>query len=149
MARKIYSAANRGPRVSIDCGSESRTKQSMGDECDINLIMAKYVKTGHLEHVNAHGASYDFASGISYHEAITLVTEADQMFSELPAQTRGRFANDPAGFLDFVQDPANEAEMKEMGLLVAEPTEEAILPEAPVTPDPPVEPEEAAEAVEA
>ncbi len=148
MGRKIYSAANRGPRVQIDCGSESRTKQSMGDECDINLIMAKYVKTGHLSHVNNHGASYDFASGVSYHEAITLVTEADQMFAELPAQTRGRFANDPAGFLDFVQDPANEAEMREMGLLAPETTEEAVEPVVPpLVADPPGSPEEAAEAV--
>ncbi len=145
----LRSAANLGPRVQIDfSGEKSRAKQSMGAECDINLIMKKYIKTGAVRHVNRFGGSYDFASSIEYHEAMNLVTEADQMFSQLPAEMRGRFLNDPAGFLDFVQNPESEEEMREMGLLASQPTEEALEPVvAPPVVSPPVSPDEASEAV--
>ena len=36
----------------------SLTKQSFTKECDINNIMKKYQKTGAIDHVNKHEASY-------------------------------------------------------------------------------------------
>ncbi len=52
--RSIYSTR---ARVQLEFAKTGRTKQSMRDECDINLIMKKYQKTGAIAHVNRHGAN--------------------------------------------------------------------------------------------
>jgi len=94
----------------------SLTKQSFTKECDINNIMAKYQKTGAIEHVNKHEASYGFATSIDFQEALEIIRTGQTMFDELPSSIRTKFDNDPAKFLDFVQDENNQAEMVELGL---------------------------------
>ncbi len=114
---EIRSAVNLGPRVRLDFeGVVGRTKLSMQKECDINQIMAKYQKTGLIDHFAKHGGDYGFASAVSLHEAMNIVTKAEQMFDDLPSKARSRFEGDPARFLEFVQNPANQQEMFELGL---------------------------------
>ena len=49
------------------------------------------------------------------------------MFEELPSQIRKKFNNDPAQFLDFVQNENNKDALYEMGLALAPiPIEEEI-----------------------
>jgi len=122
----VFSRFKLPPRVRLTCVGPGRTRQSMRDECDINLIMAKYTKTGFIDHLSRHGESYGFATGVSFHEAMNVVTKADQMFDDLPAVARNRFHGDPAEFLDFVQDASNFDEMVELGLAPAR----KVLPEA-------------------
>ncbi len=107
-----------GPKekCQITFGKKTRTKQAMKEECDINMIMAKYQKTGAVTHVNEHGADYGFASGLSFQESMNLVIKAQNMFEELPSSIREKFANSPGRFLDFVQDPENADELVELGL---------------------------------
>jgi len=107
-------------RVRISFPKNGRTKQSFKDECDINLIMAKYQKTGAITHVNKYGANYEFATSIDFTEAMQLVVTAQEMFNGLPSSIRTRFENDPAEFLDFVQDANNVPEMRKMGLIAPE-----------------------------
>jgi len=95
---------------------QSLTKQSFTAECDINNIMRKYQKTGAIEHVNKHEASYGFATSLDFQGALETVTRGQTMFDELPSSIRTKFDNDPAKFLDFVQDKNNLEEMQEMGL---------------------------------
>ncbi len=123
---KAFSRFDMGPRVRITCGGDGRTKQSQAAECDINLIMAKYAKTGLIDHFSKHGAEYGFADAITFHEAMNVVSRGNSMFEDLPAEARQRFV-DPAGFLDFVQDPENQGELFKLGL-----ADKA--PEKPVTP---------------
>ncbi len=111
-------------KVRITFPKTGRTKQSFAYECEINNIMAKYQKTGAIAHVNQHAENYDFASSLDFADAMRLVVTAQDMFNGLPSSIRSRFANDPAQFLDFVQDADNEAEMKEMGLIEQEQTPE-------------------------
>lgn len=113
----IYRTAY-GPRTksTIEFEKTGRTKQAHKDETDINLIMAKYVKTGVLEHANKHAGSYGFASSADFKESLEIIQTAQEMFDELPSQIRTKFENNPADFLDFVQDPANATEMYELGL---------------------------------
>lgn len=83
----------------------SRTQQSFKDETNINNIMAKYQKTGLLDHINEHGASYgDQPSADDYHEAMNRVASTKSMFEELPSSTREQFDNDPSKFLEYVSD---------------------------------------------
>lgn len=113
-----------GPKskVSLSFPAQGRTKQSFKDECDINVIMGRYMKTGVLNFVNRFAPQYSDVSGIDYQEAMFTVAQARSMFQQLPAQIRDQFRNDPAQFLDFVHDPANAAEMAQMGLLTPEAT---------------------------
>lgn len=94
----------------------SLTKQSFTKECDINTILAKYQKTGAIDHVNKHEASYGFATSLGFQEALELVAKGQKMFEELPSTIRTKFENDPGKFLDFVQNPENIKEMQELGL---------------------------------
>ncbi len=94
----------------------SLTKQSFTKECDINNIMAKYQKTGAIDHVNKHEASYGFATSHDFQSALETIRTGQTMFDELPSSIRTKFENDPAKFLDFVQDNKNQAEMVELGL---------------------------------
>lgn len=97
----------------------SMTHQCFTDECDINNIMAKYERTGLLEHVNRHQGQYgEFIDAPSYQEAQNLIIEANNMFMEIPAAVRAKFENSPAKFLEFVQDPNNLPEMYELGLAI-------------------------------
>ncbi len=113
---EIHSAANLGPRVQSVPKGFSRTKQSFREESEIRNIMARYVKTGIIDHFNRHGGEYGFATSVSFHEAMNVVTKADQMFSDLPAEVRRRFGGDPGDFLEFVQNPENQEEMFRLGL---------------------------------
>jgi len=108
-----------GPKERLgDIGDlgESLTKQSFTSECDINNIMAKYQKTGALDHVNKNEASYGFATSEDFQSALEIIRTGQTMFDELPSSIRTKFDNDPAKFLDFVQDNKNQAEMVELGL---------------------------------
>ena len=116
-------------RVQTVPEGESLTEQSHKKECDINNIMRKYQKTGAITHQNKHEAEYGFATGQTFLDAMLTVTKGQQMFDELPSSIRNKFYNDPAQFLDFVQDPANKQELMEMGL-----TEES-----DPTPTPPID----------
>ncbi len=112
----IRNALSRGLRVQVVFQGTGRTRQSSRDECDINVIMSKYAKTGFINHLSRHGGDYGFASSVDFHGAMNIVTKADQMFGDLPAVARNRFHGDPAEFLDFVADPDNLAEMRLLGL---------------------------------
>lgn len=97
--------------------NEGRTKQSHKDECDVNRIMARYMQTRVIDFVNKHQAQYGDVTAESYQDAMDKVARAKTMFHELPSKTRNRFQNDPAKFLDFVQNPANADEAVELGLM--------------------------------
>lgn len=112
----IRSAFNREFSNPIFFQGPGRTKQAHAEESDINYIMAKYLKSGHLEHANKHAGEYGFASSDDFHGAMNVVVKAQAMFDELPATTRRRFGNSPTMFLDFVQNPDNAQEMSDLGL---------------------------------
>lgn len=97
-------------------GEKSLTKQSMKDECDIQFIIDRFQKTGMVEHRNNWEGDYGEFEAVDYHEAMNIVTAANEMFMSLPSKIRSRFGNDPAQYLEFVQDPANITEMRELGL---------------------------------
>lgn len=78
--------------------------------------MAKYQKTGVIDHVNTHSANYGFATSEDLHESLNMIQIANDMFDDLPSKARTKFNNDPGTFLDFVQDPKNKSELYNLGL---------------------------------
>ena len=111
------------------CTGPSMTKQSHTDECNINLIMKRFERTGVLEHVTTYSPQWgDFSdTPSSYSDAINQVQAANDMFLSLPSALRARFDNDAGAYIDFVQDPSNAEELRELGLtkLKASPPTEA------------------------
>lgn len=95
---------------------ENQAKQSFKDECDINKIMARFQKTGILDHYTKHAPQYMDIPAIDYHEALNIIATAESMFEELPSEARKKFDNDPEKFLEFVQNPANAEQLADLGL---------------------------------
>lgn len=118
-------------------GLPSKTKQAFKDECDINNIVARYKRTGAIDHFAEHGPQYGDFTGPTFTDAMNTVTAANRMFQDLPANLRKRFENDPVQFLDFVQDPANAEEMYQLGLadIRTQPGYMPNRPEDPVRPE--------------
>jgi len=131
----IRSAYDAHERQSIDYSEEEKkTKQEAAAECDINNIMARYEKTGLIDHVNQHKGEYgDYTNVQDFQTSVEQISKAQEMFLSIPAAIRSRFDNSPALFLEFVSDPENEHEMREIGLLPAEAGKSAI----PSSDDPP------------
>jgi len=97
----------------------SMTKQSFAAECDINNILKQYKKTGMIQHINAQAQSgryMDLPDESDFQTALNTVMEAEAAFASLPSKLRQRFGNDPAEFLEWMADPANQAEAIELGL---------------------------------
>ncbi|WNK12554.1 MAG: internal scaffolding protein [Microvirus sp.] len=118
----------------LDCsGDVGRTHPEFKDECDINLIMRKYTKSGVLPGSVAGAAYGDFSFSGDFLEAQNIILRAKEQFSGLSAELRSRFRNDPALFLDFVHDTRNLDEARKLGLLKDEVVPPAV-PAAPVVP---------------
>jgi len=118
---RFKTAYGNNPRKQFQTSGPSLTQTSFQRECDINTIMARFEKTGVLEHRNNFQGQYaDFTNTPGdYHEAMNAVLEADEMFGSLPARVRARFHNDAGAFLDFVGNPDNADEMVKLGLATA------------------------------
>jgi phage internal scaffolding protein len=116
MKSSFQTAYSKVKKPKIDCG-ESLTEQGHKKECDMNYILKDYQRTGLIKHAKENKGRYDDVSPIDFQEAMLTVANARNMFEELPSNMRKRFANDPARFLDFVQNPANADEMRELGIL--------------------------------
>lgn len=98
---------------------KSHTQQNSRDAVCINKLMAKYRKTGMLDHVNTYQGNYgDFTTHTDFAESMNKVVKANQAFDQLPSELRKRFNNDTADFLEFVHDPKNIDEMVDLGLAV-------------------------------
>lgn len=98
------------------------TVQSERDACDVNLIVAKYAKTGLMTNIRTDKPMYgDFSSSVDYHESVFRLQQAEDAFMDLPANIRKRFDNDPGKLIDFLQDVNNREEAVSLGLVDAAP----------------------------
>ena len=101
----------------------SMTIQSAADETDINVMIARYQKTGSF-----HGSTNmptvrpefgDFVDVPEYQNAMNILIQAQDQFAALPAQIRDRFGNSPENYLAFLADSSNKEEAVKLGLVNA------------------------------
>jgi len=104
-------------RPGTDNQEPSLTKQSFRDETNINNIMARYVKTGIIEHINSLPGTFGFVPNIDFREAQEIVLEGQKKFAELPAIIREKFNHNPAEFVEFCLNPTSTPDLAAMGLL--------------------------------
>ena len=103
--------------MSVDKDEENLVQQQFKDQCDINNIMAKFQKTGVVDHVKQYGSKYGEVNGQTFLEAMYLVTNAQTMFNDLPSKARTFFENDPAKFLDYVEGMPDDGQERENKLI--------------------------------
>lgn len=106
-----------GLRVQFACSGVSRVKQQFKNECDVNLILKKYGRNGQVPQFSSERPFYgDFSNVEDYHTALDVVMASRASFDRLPAALRGRFDNDPAKLLAFVENPSNFEEGVKLGI---------------------------------
>lgn len=109
----------------------SLTDQDKKDECDLNFVMAQYVKTGKpLPCVNATYADTTNPNlAKDYIDALAIVADHSSNFEQLPAKDRERFGN-VTNYLEFISNPANLKESYTKGYIDRSTVaEEVIFPE--------------------
>ena len=104
---KFYTCTNFPKSEARKVVGKTMTKQNHKDECDVNSILAKFKKTGALTHLNERQAQYGEHTGLDFKEAMDIITSSQELFDDLPSELRSAFQNDPASFLDYVNDEAN------------------------------------------
>jgi phage internal scaffolding protein len=119
----------------LSCQEPTRAQQHHKEECDINVILRKFGKTGTLP-INPSEALYpDFSDAVDYHTALNQIIASEREFDLLPSHIRKHFDNDPAKLVYFMQDKKNYDEAVNLGLIAKKPafTEPEIQPT--VTPE--------------
>lgn len=116
-------------RVVVDCSNDvPLTEQSHLEEVNINAI----VKRHGIDLINKVAAMrtseymFDDVTGNDFQEAMNILVKAGDGFSQLPSAVRKQFDNDPAKFLDFVQDSNNQEQLVEMGLATRIPEQQPV-----------------------
>lgn len=94
------------PRPVVDCSVEpSLTKQSFKDECDINVIMAKYRKGALVTHLERRQPRWlDVSEITDFRQSVEYLQEVSEWFAGLPAPVREAFDNDPATVVEYMND---------------------------------------------
>ena len=116
----IRSAFSPRKRVSIAFSGVGRTKQSMKDECDVNLIVKRFIATGELPSGNLKSPIFGDVTGVDFRGMMDVIAAADAAFERLPALVRKRFGNDASAFVEFCSDSENAEDLIRMGLATAQ-----------------------------
>lgn len=140
MREEVIIRENGTKRVIYHFDEPSLTRQEFKDECDLQKIIARFSQSP--EGLEALQKASEFVSGrfddvsevVDYRTALDQIKRAEEAFMRLPVDLRKRFDHDPAGFLDFVDDPKNVDELRTLGLLnskVESPVQGASAPISP------------------
>lgn len=109
------------------------TEQHHEKSCNINNIVAKYTKTGLIEHINRYEPTWGDVTGADYQAAMETVKRAETEFHDLPAPLRAELNNDPAEYLDLLA--TDEGLEKLYALVNPEPAPEDAVEGLKQTPD--------------
>lgn len=117
--KRYYSDVN--PETGELVDKVSLTKQEFVKECDINNIIKAFqpgTMQALLQQYAMQGRFEDLPEPIDFQAALDIQMQAERAFMDLPSKVRERFGQDPARFLDFMHDPANQAEAESLGLVM-------------------------------
>ena len=104
----LMSAAVPHDRVPFENEGPSMTKQEFAEEADINVLMARYEKTGipPWDPLRPMPQYVDAGEIPSLQDAMQVMIEAEAAFMSLPAKVRKEFDNDPMQFVDAIHAAA-------------------------------------------
>jgi len=113
----------RSDEFGLECKDPSLTQQQFLEESDINNIVDRFMKTGHLPDPVSMPQYVDYEGVFDFQSAMNVVRQADENFMRMDAKVRARFHNSPQEFLEFFADSANHEEAVRLGLAVPKPKE--------------------------
>ena len=102
----------------LKCLDSSLTQQQFKEESDINTIVDRFMKTGHLPDPVSMPQYVDYEGVFDFQSAMNVVRQADENFMRMDAKVRARFHNSPQEFLEFFGNPDNADEAVRLGLAV-------------------------------
>lgn len=116
--RTVYSARDEEHK-GIIFTSDSLCQQHFRDECNINVIVDRYVKTGVMEHLADVPPHFADVSEIptDLASAYDAVFAAESAFMSLPSALRKSLDNDPARLDAWLHDDKNRVDAIKYGLL--------------------------------
>jgi phage internal scaffolding protein len=123
--------SDRSLETGLKCLDDSLTQQQFRDESDINNIVDRFMKTGHLPDPVSMPQYVDYEGIFDFQSAMNVVRQADENFMRMDAKVRARFHNSPQEFLEFFADPANSEEAVRLGLALPQPKESPPVDAAP------------------
>jgi len=124
-----YDADELSLATGLSCPEPTKTLQSCKDDCDLNLIVDRMIKTGEQIPATSIQDYGDFTGAEDYHTLMNKLIDAQDAFSTLDAPVRERFNNDPGQLFQFLNNENNRQEAINLGLLVQPETPSA----APIT----------------
>ena len=113
-----YDMNQASDEAGLVCDDPSLTQQQFKEESDINFIVDRFMKTGHIPTAASMPQYADYEGIFDFQSAMNVVRAADENFMRMDAKVRARFHNSPQEFLEFFADPANADEARRLGLLV-------------------------------
>ena len=74
--------------TALDTGEDAVTQQRFKDECDINILLAKFAVTGQLPE-NVRVPQYvDFEEAFDFQSSMNVIRAAEEAFNAMPAEVR-------------------------------------------------------------
>lgn len=98
----------------------STVQQHFKDDCDINILVERFTRTGQLQQRDPEDYSFGDFSAVDYQSALDTILLANEQFGTLPATVRERFSNNPAQLLHFLEQESNREEAVRLGLIASE-----------------------------
>lgn len=88
------------------------TETSHKDDCDLNLVMKRYVRTGVIPMFNQRNKEpryEDVSMYGDFQSAMNKIAEGKRLFAELPENVRDYFDNDPNALMSATEEQLIEA----------------------------------------
>lgn len=95
----------------------SSVQQHFKDDCDINILVERFSRTGQLQQRDPNDYSFGDFSAVDYQSALDIIMVANEQFGTLSANVRDRFSNNPAELLHFLEQESNRDEAVKLGLI--------------------------------
>ena len=116
---KFHTRYNPPPSPGIVFEEATMTQQHFRDECDINKIVERALRTGDTTvFTSAQRAEFYDASAVTdYADAMALIDDVNDDFNSLPSAIRSMFGNNVSQYVEFMSNPANWDKARELGLL--------------------------------
>lgn len=100
----------------LECPEPTLTQQNTAEQTDINYIVATFARTGVLPQAQKLPTYGDFSQVSDFRSAMELIQQSQELFQNLPSDARSHFNNNPALFLDYMQNSPEQALIDKLGL---------------------------------
>lgn len=116
---KFYTRYNPPPSPGVEFKEPTLTQQHFRDECDINKIVERAIRTGDATVFTStqRAEFYDASVVTDYADAMALIDDVHDDFNSLPSAVRSLFGNNVSQYVEFMSNPANWDKARELGLL--------------------------------